>query len=553
MLQEHDYCPPIDPALFHAITSDYDLSNTDSVRQLRAILDALKVDAIAQEAAEFDPSGSSGGALQDVNGGLDPASSDDGRSNPDSSHRNRSRCHETDLTSLSQSISALGLDNESAAEYDSHTDYEHEWDEGDQADISASALGLNALAIDQKLLLMEEMFPSLQKGNINAVLVKEGEDFDKTVEALLTQVFLSGEMDAGGIAKGIDGFQSDANEHHKRGRRKRRKNGRRSSSVPAPLTDVTNAPRASRWESMKEDVNFITLRTGWSPETVSSLYHKNGASLSAALRAILEEKRTLAESVVADDSDMQRKSAELGRAYPLLAPYQTITIVYLTATSGSDETAAQELARALLAVPRHGAPAGLEIVTRLPPIELQAPLASSHLIRPGALGGDLTLTEASTKSATYDVASRAAYAQASAAYRKSKSNHLMSAAAAHYSNVGREYGTQARSFGAAAADALVGSQSTAGQLDLHGVSVKDAIRIAREQVTMWWVAVEKARGDGRGGGSHHGYRIVTGSGKHSEGGRGKIGPAVGRMLIREGWKTEMGTGSILVTGVVKRH
>jgi len=97
---------------------------------------------------------------------------------------------------------------------------------------------------------------------------------------------------------------------------------------------------------------------------------------------------------------------------------------------------------------------------------------------------------------------------------------------------------------------LVADQSTRTELDLHGVNVKDALRISRERVTTWWHELGEGRIGGRGVGS--GYRIVTGMGNHSEGGKGKLGPAVGKMLIREGWKVEVRGGVLIVTGVATK-
>jgi len=87
-------------------------------------------------------------------------------------------------------------------------------------------------------------------------------------------------------------------------------------------------------------------------------------------------------------------------------------------------------------------------------------------------------------------------------------------------------------------------------LDLHGVSVKDAVRIARERVTAWWVALGDAK---VAGASKTEFRIVTGMGRHSEGGRGRLGPAVGKMLVREGWKIEIGEGLLAITGVARKR
>ena len=88
-------------------------------------------------------------------------------------------------------------------------------------------------------------------------------------------------------------------------------------------------------------------------------------------------------------------------------------------------------------------------------------------------------------------------------------------------------------------------------LDLHGVSIADAVRITEERVAKWWNKVkmkEGRRGERIGGG----LTVVTGRGAHSKEGRGRIGPAVVKMLVREGWKVEVGSGQVVVTGRVKR-
>ncbi|EHL00779.1 putative ubiquitin fusion degradation protein C12B10.01c [Glarea lozoyensis 74030] len=138
------------------------------------------------------------------------------------------------------------------------------------------------------------------------------------------------------------------------------------------------------------------------------------------------------------------------------------------------------------------------------------------------------------------------FEKAAAYYRKGKSDHLMGGAAAYYALEGRNYNALAKASSSAAADALVAAQSSRTELDLHGVNVKDALRISRERVTNWWHELGEARIMGGIGG---GYRIVTGIGRHSEGGRLKLGPAVGKMLIREGWKVEVGSGVLVVKGI----
>jgi DNA-nicking Smr family endonuclease len=48
-----------------------------------------------------------------------------------------------------------------------------------------------------------------------------------------------------------------------------------------------------------------------------------------------------------------------------------------------------------------------------------------------------------------------------------------------------------------------------------------------------------------------GFRIVTGAGKHSRGGRGVLGPAVKKLLEQDGWRIEIMSGEILVKGKVR--
>lgn len=132
----------------------------------------------------------------------------------------------------------------------------------------------------------------------------------------------------------------------------------------------------------------------------------------------------------------------------------------------------------------------------------------------------------------------------------------MGQAAGYYSQVGRDHALASAQATAAAADAFVAAQSTSTSIDLHGVTVKDAVRIARQKTESW----SSSRGrrvmgmDGRmrneGGSGADGapLRIITGIGRHSDRGIAKIGPAVGRMLMQEGWKFEVGQGSFVVTG-----
>ena len=149
------------------------------------------------------------------------------------------------------------------------------------------------------------------------------------------------------------------------------------------------------------------------------------------------------------------------------------------------------------------------------------------------------------------VARSNAFAQAQAAHRKSKSIPLMGGAASYYSSVARDAHATLRQHDSARANELVARQSRPGEVDLHGVNVSDATRIAKMEVEQWWER-EGREWSREGKVMVGGLRIITGIGRHSDGGRGKLGPAVRAMLKGEDWKIEEGEGVFEVVGRVRR-
>ncbi|KAA6412969.1 MAG: hypothetical protein FRX48_02712 [Lasallia pustulata] len=281
---EKEYCPPIDPALFSAILSDYDLSDPPRIDEVRSVLNALKESADAEGTADFDPSGSSG--LLYATG------------NHESPDRARSwhgeeaaRSEETDSTGLSQHIEMLGIEPFPEPETE-----ERERKHGEDYD-----KGLDQLSPWEKEDLLKEMFPTMKAFDISYSLKKNKYNFGRTVEELLNHVFFEEEQEANGdghvVAKGIDAFMDGADgTRGRKAKAKRRKqtNLRRTSSNPAPLahnptSSSSSSPQklSSKWELAKQDVEFITQRTYLSPQTVSSQYHQSGASLAATISALV--------------------------------------------------------------------------------------------------------------------------------------------------------------------------------------------------------------------------------------------------------------------------
>lgn len=445
------------------------------------------------------------------------------------------------MTNLSHGLDSLS--------FDAYSGVSKEVDQG--AGSQTSTDNIETLSEHQKKAKLYEMFPTIKPFDIGYVLKKAHQDFDRAVEELLNQSFLELEDTNGDesiLKKGIDGFlELDTARGRKPKGKRRKRQTRRTSSTPAISESVSNKSVAtlSRWDRAKEDVEFLAQRINLPTATISSAYHASGASLPSAIAMLCTFPIPVPSPHIAflDEVTINAHAAELALDFPILPPSTAKSLVLLTHPSTAS---AHELARAALVSPTSSSDI----------------LVPQYLPRTPSPPSDPRQSMPKPLVMPFDTASRQAYAsataranaftQASAAYRKSKSKPLMGAAASYYSSVGRDATASLRKYEAAAADARVTAQSRAGEIDLHGVNVKDAVRIAQDHVEQWWVTEgqEWARAGRAMGG--RGLRIVTGVGRHSEGGRGKLGPAVGAMLVREGWKVEIEQGVIQVVGKTRR-
>lgn len=515
MTSQKAYCPPIDSALFFAIISDYDLSLEASSSEVRATLDVLKASAEAEESAAFDPSGSSGF----------PDSPDRAQSwNGDA----LSRGEDTDLTSFSYSVDSLSIEEEGIPHQHSGRSPEHDAES-------------EALPTPIKEALLAEMFPGLKPFDISYTLKKYQSNYARTVEELLNQVFFleeplsDGEVQA--IPRGVEGFTQQP--HKPKGkRRKKVTQSRRSSSTPAPLLDD---PIPSKWDQAKADVDFLTERTYIPAKSLASTYHKQNASLPATILALCssEIKNPYLEP---DDPILETHAIDLAHAFPTLPPKHLRPIIQLTHPSTAS---AHDLASILVAKPNASLPP-LFLIPQYsrPDPSISSPTITSH---------STTITTPSLISPHAPPPSHLPSHLASHYFSRAAAHHASrSPAATYYASLARTHLSTAQAQTSAAASALAAKQSTRTSVDLHGVSVKDSVRIARERVEGWWQAgaAEWAR-EGKVQGSG-GYRIIVGLGRHSEGGKGRLGPAVGGMLVREGWRVEVGQGALVVRGKARK-
>jgi hypothetical protein len=539
---EKDYCPPLDPALFSAIASDFDLEDASQAQHCRDTLDTLKLSALEQEDLPFDPSGTSG---------LGPPNGQDADgifSERSVSQNDTIRSRETDMTSLASEFSAFNIDKRSPS-------YSSQRESSELVGYIVGGDGsivLSGATQEDKVGYLTEMFPSVDPFSIRHTLDKSGGDVDRSMDVLLNLAFFDEQQpDENGttvsVPKGIDGFVENANSDigRKKGRKRKTKNQNSKNQGALPYVSPDATPAVNKWDAGQKDVEFICSRT--SPilkrETVTSAYHSNGASLSATIQS-LAVAHAPKEQAINEGPVMVEQVTELIQEF---SSVPSTTLAGLLRITRNAVSAANELAAAMVSRPAPSSVSELiKITTTNPPLDLgdEEPVqrtAGSRVAR--------SYNRARNSAGLHYVAGADAFSKASAAYRRGRSDRMMGGAAAYYSAVGRDHLERAKRDASAAADALVDSQSGSSVLDLHGVSVQDAVRIASERVWDWWESL----GDSKymRGARPPGYRIVTGVGRHSHDGTSRLGPAVGKSLAREGWRVEIDEGVLTVVGIVR--
>ncbi len=482
--------------------------------------------AIEQENLDFDPSGT-GGASSTHNDG-----SPESNSSPEESSTSQG------ITSITTGLSEL------------------KWD--DKTDVGTD---LEDMTMEGKQMFLNDMFTTMKPTTITPytvsfVLKKCNGVLCRAIDELLNLQSLEQEKHESGngqalIPKGVDGFMGE--ENGSRGRKgKSRKPQRtnessRASSVTSALTDVSNG-RKNVWASSEDEVDFVCSRTNLPPKLVKSTYHANGASLSATIRSLSSKDAATFKDLNDVDALLHISVVELKNDFDSVPESQ---LYGLLSIARNHPSAARELAEAMTALPEPPQVGKVNGFAQYAPLTVGDEIESSTSRSPSPWT-NVDHSYARSVAASHGAAAGLAYKQAAAAYRRGKSDRLMGGAAAYYADVGRERAKAAKLSYATAADALVASQSSSRAVDLHGVGVADAVRIVSERVTIWWDSLGDAKyAPGGGGPARGGFRIVTGVGRHSKDGAPRIGPAVNRMLVREGWKVEIGQGESIVYGKAK--
>ena len=528
--------------MFSAVVSDFDLAGPEGIKRLRETLDTLKTLADEQQDLPFDPSGTSGAGVADF-GDADATLSEQVTSQTETS-----RSLETDTASLQSDFSSLDIGRKKRR-HNNVSKFSPNHAVGDNGG-TVGFLALSGMREEEKVAYLAEMFPLLDIYTVNHIFMKSEKDLDRSMDILLNLSFFEERSPSDDnnrilIPKGIDGFVGElpGGTGKRKGKRKRKTNRTLHpsglDSVASPQEEV---PAVNKWDAMKEDVEFICSRTFpiLQKETVASAYHSQGASLPATIKYLATLNAPKSEQEILNCPILVEQVAELTQNFTTVSIIDLAGLLRITRNSIS---AANELATAMLRAPPVSETIQIIIPAPVPAPEVDVDIKNlvSRTARPKN-GSDYSSASSAN---SHFIAGAEAFSKASAAYRRGKSDPLMGAVAAYYSTVGRNHVEKARTEAAAAADALIDSQSTSEVLDLHGVTVQEAVRIASVRVTRWWESLDDSKYIPKG------YRIITGVGRHSRDRMPRIGPAVGKQLTREGWKLEVGQGVLTVTGITR--
>lgn len=507
-----------------AIANDFDLSHEDQRIQLERILEDLGGQAVAEQELELAP----------------PVRPDSAQAEENKSKsRTASSLRKTHTTGFEDATASVTTGISDLQVSSGGTDADQVEEQG--VDLPQ---GLEGGSQTEKETWLKGLFPTIESVQINETIAKCNGDIQKSVDELLNLSFIHEDIDQNYIphstAKGIEAFLGEG----KTKKRKPKKNGRRRQEKDdAYWSDGTLSSGAvtpnNIWRNAAEDVEFIVSRTQLPAATVKSIYHQNNANLGLTIRTLVAKEADAQASKMKTDDILQLQVDELKLEIEGVADHYIYGALLIAQMIPS---AAKDLLEAMMQQPKEQTPKRL--TAQYTPISLsedEKPKKKTPTPKPPADPG-LLMGEASVLSAHAD----RSFSQASSAFRRGRSDHLMGGAAAYYADVGHQQRKQQKQLLASAADALVIQQSTADSLDLHGVSVEHAVRIARSSVENWWETL----GDRKYaiGGLGNGYKIIVGLGTHSSQGISRIGPAVTKMLIREGWKVNIQRGAVVVEG-----
>ncbi|KAI0152709.1 hypothetical protein GGR57DRAFT_470066, partial [Xylariaceae sp. FL1272] len=537
-----ELCSFLDETTILSISSDFDLKDPEGFKTARDILRSLSASVEAEEATGFNPSGISGEDLAGI-------SSSHHDPNSDSPATVEGDLKSIDgLTSTTETSNSQSLVSAPSSKASSH---------GKSDVIHVSVL--DGLSIEEKERQLADMFASLKLIDVKLALKKAKGDADIAMDELLNLQWLE---QTGQRPKGIDGFYVSDGEvapSKKKKGRKKKKNAK-TASPKSPSPDKSNSSESledtRRDETADNDnITFISERFALPVADAMEIYQRNKFSRGSAIIAILDnylalELNTLIPSRLAEDIQVQRKRIPWV-PHEYFCPIFETTADYTAAIDVIDALASHfekpaylkyDVSYSLMA-----ADAELESGHQARTINLKS-VKTSHTVSPNVNlhAHPTSLQEASAQRAQAALSLRNSQSAATSAFKKGRSDPAYRSVGAYYAERSRDLAASHRAAIGAEARYLVDSQSTSDTIDLHGVTVADGVGIAIERAWRWWDGL--GIGEERRRKAKEGFKVVTGVGRHSEGGVSRLRVNVFKALVADGWKIEALTGAVLVTG-----
>ncbi|KAI0175224.1 hypothetical protein BJ166DRAFT_587967 [Pestalotiopsis sp. NC0098] len=527
----NEFSSLVDEALILSLCLDYDLSIPAEFQQARQALLVVSADVVLEEASGFNASGL-GERTIDINDNqqVEPEPSEAGTALSGSDARSPGGISSPSERSMPHTI----LSGAS-----SHTSVQ---------DIPPTPTRLSlydGLTLEEKESNLCQVFPELKPIDIRLALRKYDGDADRAVDMLLTTSHLE---QSGQRPKGVDGFYVDENPPLTKKKKGKKKKPAVRTNVSTPSTDTStpNSPaEPSAAETHQRNIAYLADRLPFSESEVKYIYCEKRQSMGAALVQILD-------NYIEFDGDSlvrARNSAsdDEAKKYPWV-PAMYLTPAFCLATSRQN---AVDLIGILAEY--YEKPAYLRYNISY---NIAGPRPEQETVNDSKTWASVSrkapaapvVQQPSTSTLVSSMSSLAlqekrnhSFQAAGAAYRK---GGLMRSAAAVYADRGRDQTQSMHSARSSEAALFVDQRSRPDHIDLHGVRVHDGVNIALDRVRQWWDSL----GEERVRKAKSGFTVVTGLGRHSAGGVSQLRVNVFKALVSDGWKVQVLTGEMLVTG-----
>ena len=410
--------------------------------------------------------------------------------------------------------------------------------------------------------LLRITFPNPTDEELNGIIKAAEGDVRKAMEVLLNTEYLNGIEEKNPPSSAVPTttyFEDDEDENSIWAQKRQRDVARPKTSPPfqspafpalgtsspqkSPRNSRSQSPVRSRWDVFDSQILFLSQSLSLPTSRARSIFHANACSLPKTLRELLKDipEGRADEDIIGNlRSSFKNVDVSLLRKIVYGTKHDIDTAMELSRIIDHDK-----LNHSIRTISTQSSSVKISI-------NLTKPSAPETRTQTGPRivdDGEGTYEEIMELRKWYLEKRNERFTAASQAYKRSKSDAQLSGVAAYYASEGRDYDIKYRHYSAIAASRLVQENSRKNSLDLHGVGVRDALRIVEEGVTDWWSRVEvlRDRGEIR---AVEGFVIITGRGDRHKSG-GKLGPEVSGWLKRNGWGFNDEDGRIVVWGLRK--